>query len=444
MKAKLVVAALFAAAYAAIGLVRHWHFGSSGYDLGIFDQVLWHLSRFEVPATTIHGLSNYFGDHFSPIWILAAPLYWIHAAPETLIVLQAVLVAASILPVWAFLERRLPKKEAAFLVIAYALFWGLQRGVQFDVHELAFAAPLIAWMVLEIDKRSLRYLVPAFLLCFVKEDQIPLVVAAAAFVAWRSSGRARVLAAGVAAVAFAWFVLVVKVIIPALSDANVYAIGSAFNGVTADPMAFIPNIFNPTKLNTVLMWLLPFAFLPLISTYSLLLVPLILERFLSASPNHWGASFHYTMPLAPILAMAAGDGLSKIKNRRTWIAAVCILLSAFLPGRQPIWKLFSPGFYQAVPFEGVAERALAEIPDGASVVAQDFIVPHLSQRELIYTLRIEGSGADATPDFVIAAPDAGSSWPLANATAVRARLDQYLALGYTRRFDNDGWVVLSK
>ena len=46
----------FALAYALYGLFRHWHFGSSAYDLGIFDQAVWHLSRFEAPASTISGL----------------------------------------------------------------------------------------------------------------------------------------------------------------------------------------------------------------------------------------------------------------------------------------------------------------------------------------------------------------------------------------------------
>ena len=45
-----------------IGLVRHCHFGSNAYDLGIADQMVWHLSRFESPASTIHGLSNMFSD----------------------------------------------------------------------------------------------------------------------------------------------------------------------------------------------------------------------------------------------------------------------------------------------------------------------------------------------------------------------------------------------
>src|SRR5688572_33437146 len=95
-----VTAALFGVGYALYGLFRHWHFGSSAYDLGIFDQAVWHLSRFEVPASTINGYPNILGDHFHPIIAAWAPLYWLAPAPETLIVVQAALFAASIVPVF--------------------------------------------------------------------------------------------------------------------------------------------------------------------------------------------------------------------------------------------------------------------------------------------------------------------------------------------------------
>jgi uncharacterized membrane protein len=50
----LLIAAIFAVVYSVLGLFRHWHFGS-GYDLAIFDQAVWHMSRFEAPASTVSG-----------------------------------------------------------------------------------------------------------------------------------------------------------------------------------------------------------------------------------------------------------------------------------------------------------------------------------------------------------------------------------------------------
>ena len=82
--------AVFATIYVLLSVYKHWHFGS-GFDLAIFDQAVWHLSRFEIPASSIRGFPNLFGDHFHPILLVLAPLYRIAPAAETLIVTQAVL-----------------------------------------------------------------------------------------------------------------------------------------------------------------------------------------------------------------------------------------------------------------------------------------------------------------------------------------------------------------
>ena len=75
--AVVALAVLFTILYSLYGLFRHWHFGSSAYDLGIFDQVVWRLSRFETPGSSIRGFTHFLGDHFFPIVALFAPLYWI-------------------------------------------------------------------------------------------------------------------------------------------------------------------------------------------------------------------------------------------------------------------------------------------------------------------------------------------------------------------------------
>ena len=54
-----VVVGFFGVAYGLYGLFRHWNFGSSAFDLGIFDQVVWHLSRFEPPGSSIRGLQQF-------------------------------------------------------------------------------------------------------------------------------------------------------------------------------------------------------------------------------------------------------------------------------------------------------------------------------------------------------------------------------------------------
>src|SRR5829696_6033473 len=70
-----------------LGFQRHDRFGTYGFDLGIYDQAIWLLSRFETPFITLRGL-NFWGTHANPILVLFVPFYWLGAGPHFLLVVQ--------------------------------------------------------------------------------------------------------------------------------------------------------------------------------------------------------------------------------------------------------------------------------------------------------------------------------------------------------------------
>jgi uncharacterized membrane protein len=446
-----LLVALFGVVYAVGGLFRHWNFNSGAYDLGIFDQVIWHLSRFESPSSSIRGYSNMLGDHFSPILMLLAPLYWVAPGPEVLILAQAGLLSLSIVPVFLYAKRRLPDADAFAIAVAYALFWGVQRTAMFDFHEMAFAPLVIALAILAMDgERWILFWAMCAILVGVKEDLIALVGGFGLLVLIR--GRVR---QGVAAIAAscAAFLLIVGMVIPAMNDVGRFIYTSTYEPVLSRPWRIPMALVTPAlKLRTLLALFAPFAFLPMLSPLSLLVVPIAVERFLSASPNLWGTAFHYWAPLAPVLAMGAADGLARI---RTWLrargrdrdatatirtlAAACVLLAAFIPGHQPHWRLLRPATYTRSPSTLTGNLLLALIPSGASVVAQGQIVPHLSHRDRLFLL-------DANPpdtEFVVAT-ERLEPWPLASVDELRLVLAARRQQGYESVFERDGWVLLRR
>ncbi|HZT77473.1 MAG TPA: DUF2079 domain-containing protein [Vicinamibacterales bacterium] len=435
---------IFAIVYAAVGLVRHWAFESS-YDLAIFDQAIWHVSRFESPASSVRGYANLFGDHFSPVLVLLAPLYWIAPRPETLIVAQAVLLALSIVPVAAYARERLPSRAALLLTIAYGLFWGLQRAAAFDFHEIAFAPLAVATLILARHRRRWGWFAAAIaaLVC-TKEDLIPLVVFVGLYLIVAGERRAGAI---VAASALAAFALIVGVVIPALG-AGQYGYQSTFSEAIGRPLRIpLLLVWPPVKLTTAFMWVAPFALLPLASPLCTWLLPFAAERFLSASPTHWGTIFHYSAAVAPVAAMAAIDGLARVSTRiasaivrrRTMLgfAAASVVLSAFLPGHQPMWDLFQTPFREAAAMRTTAFEALAAIPPGAPVVAQAAIAPRLAHREAIAILTADAPDAE----WVIASAWL-SPWPARSVEELAAWLRRYRERGYTVVFDRGGWIVL--
>jgi uncharacterized membrane protein len=446
---------LFAAIYALSGLFRHWHFGSS-FDLAIYDQAVWHLSRFEIPRSTVRGFENIFGDHFHPVITLFAPLYWIAPRSELLITAQAILFAISIVPVFLFLRRRLSAGPSLALAAAYGLFWGLQRAADFDVHEIAFAPLIIAMAILAMDsataaqrpkmdgRRWLPFWACVVAITLVKEDLIPLVPFMGLYLILQGERRkgASLIVLGVAA-----FLLVVGVLIPFFGDGG-YGYTGPYRELLRRPwMTPAALVTPPAKMMTALLWLAPFVLLPLWSPLGLLLIPIALSRLASDVPLHWSTTFHYSAPLAPILVMSAGDGLSRLARRcrredtrqrlLTSFSACSVVLSLFLPGNQPFWDLFEAEHYRLTPVHRVGYEAMGLIPPDASVVAQTAVLAHLSGRDEAFVLRPDAPDAD----IVIAARDI-DPWPQGSFEEIAALLSERESRGYERVFDEGGWVVL--
>jgi uncharacterized membrane protein len=190
------------------------------------------------------------------------------------------------------------------------------------------------------------------------------------------------------------------------------------------------------------MWLVPFLFLPLTSPLILIAVPLMFERFLSASPNHWSMVFHYSAPLAPILVMSAGDGLARLARTRprrvvTAAAAASVVLSAVLPGRQPLWRVFAPAHYRSTPTTVTGRHVVALVPPAASVVAQASLVPHLSQRSTIYVLDPHAPESE----YVVTQANL-SPWPNVSRDAVQGLVEERQRRGYVVIYARDGWTLL--
>ena len=441
-----LLASLFSLGYALVGVFRHRHFSSNAFDLGIFDQVVWHLSRFETPASSLLGLPHLLGDHFHPILALFAPLYWVAPHPETLIVAQAVLLGTSMVPMYAFVRTRLGSGGALWVTAAYGSFWGMQRTAWFDVHELAFAPLVIAALLIAVERRRAAWIVAlALIACLIKEDVIVLVATIGVWVAARGQ---RWLGLAISLSAVLSFVLITQLVIPAFRGGTEYHFVSAFQGVLDAPWRAPAIVLTPPEtLQTLRLWIAPFLLLPVCSPLIWIAVPLMLTRLLSDVPGHWNARGHYSAPIAPLLAAAAADGLARVQRRwpsvtgarLTAVLVVMFVAAMVIPGHQPLLRAMNPKHYRAPAFLPTAREALARVPPNASVVAQSPIVPHLSHRDRIYMLDETFPDADVVITAAMLAP-----WPLGGADDVARQIDAWRARGYRTVFDRDGWIVLMR
>ncbi|PIE98521.1 MAG: hypothetical protein CR979_03715, partial [Propionibacterium sp.] len=182
-----IIAAVTFVVYAAHSIMRWWRFETAGYDLGIFDSVVRAYAHFQIPIVWLKGENyNIWGDHFHPILMLLAPLYWIWDDPRMLLLAQAGLIASSVLVVYRFASRKISPKLAPWLTIGYAFSWAIQTLINFDFHEIAFAVPLLALAIDAMDRHSdLVLLLSCFGLLLVREDMGLVVLLFGLIRVWR-------------------------------------------------------------------------------------------------------------------------------------------------------------------------------------------------------------------------------------------------------------------
>ena len=99
----LVAAGLLAATLFTVSWLRHVHFWSGGFDLGVFDQGVWLLSRGRAPDISLIE-RNLFSDHLSPVLVLFAAPYRVFATPAWLLGAQAICLGITVLPLRALAD----------------------------------------------------------------------------------------------------------------------------------------------------------------------------------------------------------------------------------------------------------------------------------------------------------------------------------------------------
>lgn len=414
----------------------------AGVDDLIFTQVV--NSAFTALSTTLEGSVNHFLVHFSPILYLAVPFVKVFNGTRGLILLQCVLAAATIFPVWGLAVTRLPKWLAFATTIVAAAYPPLSAQAVGDFHELAFVPPLAATLVWAIDRKIWGVAIAtAALLATVKEDQfvslafIGLVVAVMA----REDRKMRACGLWIGAIAVGTAVFYFGILRPAIDVHFHYFSLHYYEWWRFPPTpAGFAGPFSPLRPLYILELLLPLAFLPLASRYMLFALPGLAEVLLSHEAVTMSLGAHYTATWSGYVLCAFVDGASRVYNRSE-IAAKGALLFALLAS---LWTSryaspIDPGFAlyrRPNAADRIRDQALAMLPRSAGIGTGGFVIAHLG----------------TYPNATIAMSD-GEEYLVFDAftdpaywsSIDKAKVGDLVRRGtYQRIFDGAGIVVLAK
>lgn len=440
--------------YTAVSLRLHHRMLSNSYDLGIFEQVVRSYADGHLPVSELKGPGfPVLGDHFSPVLALVAPFYLLHRSAATLLVVQAALIALSVVPLALWARRALGSLAGALIGACYGLSWGIASAVGFDFHEVAFAAPLLAFSLAALgSNRPTAAACWALPLLLVKEDLGLTVGVIGLVIAWRGTRR---LGLVTAAAGVAGTLLALLVVLPAFNPNGSFAYWfladspPGTSGAGSGPLDLLyrstVGLVTPqTKLSTLALVLAPTVFLALRSPLLWIAVPTLVWRLFSNNYVHWGTGYHYSLVVMPIVFAAFVDALvrrgTEHGSLRRYLAASAAVTLAILPSF-PFWQLFSPATWRSDPRVAVAHSLMKKIPDGATVQASTYLVPQLTNRTSVSLYGYAVSRPSPQWIMVDTWVAARWRWPL-TFEAERAMLNQARAQGYRTVADRDGFVLL--
>ena len=377
-------------------LRNHWAFLTYGFDLGIFDQGVWLLSRFREPFVTVRGL-NLFGDHTSFILLLVAPLYRVFDSAAVLLVAQSVALGAGAVGVFLVAREKL-RNEIMSVVLAavYLLHPAVQWTNLENFHPDTFATPLAFFAFFFMLKERWRpFLITVFVLLLIKEDVALLTIPLGIYVAVVHDRKVGLLTAAFSA---AWLFVALRVIIPGFNGTGALyesrlafgGIGETLKAIFTQPLEVIRLVLSDNRPWFLLQLFAPLAALSLVGwRVCLVAIGALGVNLLSAFPYQHQIEYHYTTLIVPVLVVAAIFGISRVWSirGRAWLSGMVLgatMVSVYLWGPASFSRHPGPLGDPASPYARDAREAIARIPDDASVSAVPPIVPHLAHRPEIY------------------------------------------------------------
>jgi uncharacterized membrane protein len=335
------------------------------FDLGIMHQTVYNtykglatgdLSRV-LELTNPHGWEQVkrMAVHNDIFLALLSPFYFIDSGPETLLVIQTVVLALGALAVFKITLRVFDKKPLRDFIgltfaLAYLLYPAMERANLFDFHAVTLATSFLLWMIY-FWLESRYFLSFVFLgLSLLTKEQVALTTAFFGLYTLYSHVKTRkkvTFPLTVILVSVIWFALSIFFIIPAArGGANHFALSryqefgdtpiGVIIGFIMHPYSICKRLFHKDTYNYLVSLFGPLGFLSPLSPIALLVaLPELAINILSSSWNMKTIIYHYTSVIQPFVFLSSIYGAKKLmfipkKSKFVGKAAMIIIIWLWL------------------------------------------------------------------------------------------------------------------
>ncbi|MFW2335568.1 DUF2079 domain-containing protein [Ilumatobacter sp.] len=399
---------VFTLVFARLGVRRHDTFGTWAFDLGIYDQGFWLVSRGE-SFVTVRGI-DFWGHHVNLIAIAFAPFYWLGAGPAFLITVQAAALGAGAIPTYLLARDRM---RSPWVGVAFAAVYLMYAPIQwiawanFHPEALVVTPLLFAWWF-AVNHRWRAFFISIVIALSMREDTALAVFVMGLVLWWMMRGpepgdrRNQRMALAASALGVVWYVVCTRLVIPAFNQGQQpFYIGYFYGSYGSDtveiaetivtrPDRVVSDATQPDRLRFYRDLLLPWGGLPLGGLLQLAMAgPQLLASVIGSSPYARSIRYQYTaVMIAPIViaSIEAAAWMWRYRFVRTFLVPwllVCAYVTNVAWSPSPI-SANDDVWGRSVERHEAMRDAIDLVPDDVSVTATYTMGPHLSHREQIY------------------------------------------------------------
>ena len=418
--AVLVLAVLASGYFAAVSVARYRTFNAPNFDLGIFAQMYEYMAKTGMPLTTTERgyLLSHMYVHFSPIFYLFLPLYMLFRSVEFLLILQAAMVFAGVIPLFLICRHYKLSPVVTFLIsCVYLVFPAIGQPLFYDFHENKFIPFFVLWFIyFYLEKKNWRALLFLLLSLMIKEDTAIFLII---FAIYRIIGKKDYRRGGVLlAVSGIYFAAVLMFIgghgmglveghysmYYLEGESGVFALAK---NIILEPGRFLHQVFDRDNMGYIFCTLGVLLFVPLLCKDKrrlILLLPYVAFALMTSYPFQHDVGFQYTYGPAVLMLFLFILNLGGLERRMQYVVcltAVCagLLMSYAYRGAES-YRYFEM-LHDDREVYAEQQAFLDSIPADASVTADSMITPHLSRLAELYEFDPDDKEPKETDYFIL-------------------------------------------
>ena len=381
---------------------RYITYGYDDFDLAVHAQSTWNILHGSLYCSII-GIP-FPGNHMALILFLVAPLYAVFTSPLLLLYLQTTALAAGAWGIFLTARMKLSPAWAVLMSTAYLVYPPLIYMNLYEFHPVALATCFLIYAWYFYESRRFPWFVLFLCLAVLCQENIALVAFGFGVLAIFQRRKIWTWTLLPAGAGMAFFVLAAGFIMPALNNKiqflRIYAHlggspGEILMNILLHPVNTLRVMTHPAKLEFLNSLLAPIAYMSLAAPSAFIpATPVLAQRLLSGRASEALLVFHYQAEFIPFIFAAGINGISNIlKIRRNTVKYSAALLIAVFS----VASLISTGAAERISHEFkhvlnrpaalyTADRAIEQIPPGASVVATFSFLDRLSCRRNLHSL----------------------------------------------------------